>query len=52
MEFTMSPEKTKPTVGIGAHPHTHTRLRPKTTTLPHSTKPAFLNFYLLMLGFG
>ena len=25
---------------------------PKTTTLPHSTTPAFLNFYLLMLGFG
>ena len=34
------------------HTHTHIRLRPKTTTLPHSTTPVFLNFHLLMLGFG
>ena len=26
--------------------HTHTRLRPKTTTLPHSTTPAFLHSFI------
>ena len=37
---------------IRIHTQTHKRLRPKTTTLPHSTTPVFLNSFtsILLLG--